>query len=104
MHLSQPYRGFVSVCALLKVAYVVLQMDDRGTSGVDERFLTHQASQKFGADLQAQQKGKLRSGDDDLSAKMPLSQRRAKYDSVKAKQSARLVFASLRSSLSATLY
>ena len=73
-------------------AVMAVQMDDRGVSGVDERFLTHQASQKFGADLQAQQKGKLRSGDDDLSAKMPLSQRRAKYDSVKAKQSARWAF------------
>ena len=66
-----------------------MQMEDRGASGVDERFLAHQASQKFGADLQAQQRGKLKSGDDDLSARMPLSQRRAKYDSVKAKQSAR---------------
>lgn len=63
-------------------------MDDRGASGIDERFLAHQASQRFGADLQAQQQGKLRSGDDDWSARMPLSQRRAKYDNVKAKQSA----------------
>lgn len=64
-------------------------MDDRGASGVDERFLAHQASQKFGADLQAQSRSKARSGDDDLSTKAPLSQRRAKLDSVRAKQAAR---------------
>lgn len=73
-----------------------VQMDDRGASGIDERFLANQASQRFGADLQAQQKGKLRSGDDDLSARIPLSQRRAKFDSVKAKQAARSVDASCK--------
>ena len=66
-------------------------MDDGGAGGVDEGFLGNQASQRFGADLLNQQKGKLRSGDDDLSTKLPLSQRRAKYDGVKAKQSARCV-------------
>ncbi len=70
----------------------MLQMDDGGASGVDERFLANQASQRFGADLLNQQKGKLKSGDDDLSARLPLSQRRAKYDGVKAKQSARYAF------------
>lgn len=68
---------------------LLLQMDDGGAAGVDERFLGHQASQRFGADLLKQQKGKVRSGDDDLSAKLPLSQRRAKLDGVKAKQAAR---------------
>ena len=55
---------------------------------MDERLLAKQKSQRFGADLANQQKGKLKSGDDDLSAKLPLSQRRAKYDNVKAKHSA----------------
>lgn len=64
-------------------------MDDGGAAGVDDRFLANQASQRFGADLLSQQKGKLKSGDDDLSARLPLSQRRAKFDGVKAKQSAR---------------
>ncbi|DBA96237.1 TPA: hypothetical protein ACH3X3_002431 [Trebouxia sp. C0006] len=64
-------------------------MDNGGAAGLDDRFLGNQLSQKFGADLLTQQKGKLRSGDDDLSAKLPLSQRRAKYDGVKAKQSAK---------------
>ena len=70
-------------------------MDDGGAAGVDERFLGHQASQRFGADLLNQQKGKLRSGDDDLSAPLPLSQRRAKFDGVKAKQAARWGFLQL---------
>ena len=65
-----------------------IQVDDGGANGVDERFLANQTSQRFGADLANQQKGKLKSGDDDLSAKLPLSQRRAKYDNVKAKHSA----------------
>ena len=64
-------------------------MDNGGAAGLDDRFLGNQLSQKFGADLLTQQKGNLRSGDDDLSAKLPLSQRRAKYDGVKAKQSAK---------------
>ena len=55
---------------------------------MDGRFLANQTSQRFGADLAAQQRGKLKSGDDDLSAKLPLSQRRAKFDGVKAKHSA----------------
>lgn len=67
----------------------MLQMDNGGAAGLDDRFLGNQLSQRFGADLLTQQKGKLRSGDDDLSAKLPLSQRRAKYDGVKAKQSAK---------------
>ncbi|KAA6428544.1 MAG: hypothetical protein FRX49_01420 [Trebouxia sp. A1-2] len=66
-----------------------LMMDNGGAAGLDDRFLGNQLSQKFGADLLTQQKGKLRSGDDDLSAKLPLSQKRAKYDGVKAKQSAK---------------
>ena len=66
-----------------------LQMDDGGAAGADEGFLRHQASQRFGADLLTQQRGKVRSGDDDLSAKLPLSQRRAKLDGVKAKQNGR---------------
>ena len=65
-----------------------VQGDDGGANGVDDRFLANQNSQRFGADLANQQKGKLKSGDDDLSAKMPLSQRRAKYDGVKAKHPA----------------
>lgn len=59
---------------------------------MDERFLGHQASQRFGADLLNQQKGKVRSGDDDLSGKMPLSQRRAKLDGARSRQAARWVF------------
>lgn len=66
-----------------------VQMDDGGAAGVDERFLGHQASQRFGADLLNQQKGKVRSGDDDLSTKLPLSQRRAKLDGAKSRQAAR---------------
>lgn len=65
-----------------------LQMED---GGVDERFLGHQASQRFGADLLNQQKGRVRSGDDDLSGKLPLSQRRAKLDGAKSRQAARWV-------------
>lgn len=64
-------------------------MEDGGATGADEGFLGHQASQRFGADLLNQQRGKVRSGDDDLSAKLPLSQRRAKFDGVKAKQNGR---------------
>lgn len=63
-----------------------LQMED---GGVDERFLGHQASQRFGADLLNQQRGKVRSGDDDLSGKLPLSQRRAKLDGAKSRQATR---------------
>lgn len=64
-------------------------MDDGGAAGVDERFLGHQASQRFGADLLNQQKGKVKSGDDDLSTRLPLSQRRAKLDGAKSRQAAR---------------
>lgn len=70
------------ICALS------LQMED---GGVDEWFLGHQASQRFGADLLNQQRGKVRSGDDDLSGKLPLSQRRAKLDGSKSRQAARWV-------------
>lgn len=70
-------------------------MDDGGGEGVDERFLGHQASQRFGADLLNQQKGKIRSGDDDLSGKLPLSQRRAKLDGAKSRQAARWILTQL---------
>ena len=74
---------------------MAMQMEDGGAAGIDERFLGHQASQRFGADLLNQQRGKVRSGDDDLSAKLPLSQRRANFDGVKARQAGRQVARSL---------
>ncbi|KAK9829724.1 hypothetical protein WJX72_007528 [[Myrmecia] bisecta] len=57
------------------------------TSGLDDAFTRQQVSQKYGADLFNQMSKKGRSGDDDLPLKQPLHERRAKFDSVKAKRS-----------------
>ncbi|PRW45524.1 Something about silencing 10 [Chlorella sorokiniana] len=65
-----------------------------GASAIDAVFQRHRASQKFGADLEAQalaaaRKGG-RSGDADLPSREPLYERRAKFDSVRARQQAAL--------------
>ena len=61
-------------------------------AGADGTFTRHRASQKFGADLAAQaaagKRKAVASGDADLPARAPLSERRAKYDAVRAKQAA----------------
>lgn len=61
-----------------------------GGAGIDAIFQRHKASQKFGADLAAQAMAAARkaprSGDADLPTKEPLHERRAKYDSVRARQ------------------
>ncbi|PSC73947.1 Something about silencing 10 [Micractinium conductrix] len=59
-------------------------------SGIDAIFQRHRASQKWGADLEAQamaaSRKAPRSGDADLPQKEPLYERRAKFDSVRARQ------------------
>lgn len=60
--------------------------------GVDNSFLRHQASQRFGADLQGQQARTLQSGDDDLAPRLQLAERRSKMDSIRAKAAARWAF------------
>lgn len=66
---------------------------DGGASAIDAVFQRHKASQRFGADLEAQaaaagRRG-ARSGDADLPAREALHERRAKLDSVRARQQVR---------------
>ncbi|KAL4853965.1 Neuroguidin [Chlorella vulgaris] len=61
-----------------------------GGSAIDAVFRRHQASQRFGADLEAQAQAAARkgprSGDADLPTREPLYERRARMDSVRARQ------------------
>lgn len=68
-------------------------MGDGAGSAIDAVFQRHKASQRFGADLEAQalaaERRGGRSGDADLPAREPLHERRAKFDSVRARQQVR---------------
>ena len=55
--------------------------------GIDDGFMQHAVSQRYGGDLSAAGL-KGRSGDDDLPLREPLHERRAKYDAVRARQTA----------------
>ncbi|KAK9904141.1 hypothetical protein WJX75_005357 [Coccomyxa subellipsoidea] len=56
--------------------------------GIDPAFQSARVSQKFGADLSAAAGRNVRSGDADLPVKAPLHERRARLDTVRAKQAA----------------
>eukprot|EP00891_Asterochloris_glomerata_P005440 jgi/Astpho2/5440/Aster-07389 len=73
------------------VAGLVQVAEGSQNGGVDNSFLRHQASQRFGADLQGQQARTLQSGDDDLAPRLQLAERRSKMDSIRAKAAARAV-------------
>lgn len=67
----------------------VADLVDGGNASVDPGFSKHRANQKFGADLAAQQAAAARrnprSGDADLPTRESLSDRRAKMDGIRAK-------------------
>jgi U3 small nucleolar RNA-associated protein 3 len=67
----------------------VADLVDGGNASVDPRFSKHRANQKFGADLAAQQAAAARrnprSGDADLPTRESLSDRRAKMDGIRAR-------------------
>lgn len=67
----------------------VADLVDGGNASVDPSFSKHRANQKFGADLAAQQAAAAhrnpRSGDADLPTRETLSDRRAKMDGIRAK-------------------
>ena len=60
---------------------------DCRNDGIDAGFRRFAVSQRFGGDLAAASL-KARSGDDDLPLREPLHERRAKYDAVRARQTA----------------
>lgn len=92
---GQAFRGYQGWPQSEVRSPASVQASEQGSAkanGVDDAFLRHRTSQRFGADLQAQQQQqqqcKGRGGDDDLAPRRPLSDRRAKMDDVRAKQAA----------------